>query len=116
MVGTDGDYSYLQVDSSGYLKVREATGGTGTHDPVANAIADAEVLPANANRKGATFYNDGDVGEANVYLALGFAASDAAFTVLLEPGDYYELPAGYTGAVRRYASAATGTLQVTELT
>lgn len=118
-VGADGDYSALHTDAEGKLKV---TGGTspataGANTSVANAVADGVALAANANRKGATFFNDDTLTTgATVKLALGFAASATAYTVAVPAQGYFEVPFGYTGAINRYASAATGNLRITELT
>jgi hypothetical protein len=92
----------------------EAPATAGAFTSVANAAADGQVLSENVDRKGATVFNDDATATAN--LALGFAASATDFSVKLGPGDYYEVPFGYTGEIRRFSSAATGNLRVTELT
>lgn len=78
------------------------------------SVSDVSLLASNANRLGATFYND---SPAVCYLKLGTgAASSTSFTVKLEQDDYYEVPANFTGEVRGIWTAATGAMRVTELT
>lgn len=91
-----------------------AVSGTGTLTNVANAVASTQLLAANAERIGATIYND-DAG-ATLKVKLGTTASATSFTVPLGPGDYYEVPYGYTGRIDGIASAATGTARITEMT
>ena len=61
-----------------------------------------------------TIYND---STATLYVKLGTAASTTSFTIKLEAGGYYELPAPvYDGAVQGIWSAATGAARLTEVT
>jgi hypothetical protein len=92
-----------------------ASGGssTATSTNVTNAASSTTALASNASRKGATFYNDD--ASASVYLKLGATASATSFAIKIAPSGYYELPAGYTGRVDVVATAASGTLRVTEL-
>lgn len=128
LADTDGDYTVLQTDSAGRLKVASVSAGsapevvvvdtadTGVFTTVANAVANGVALAANPARKGATIFND-DVttGGASVKLALGFPSSATNFTVNLAPQAYYEVPYGYVGAINRIATAATGNLRITEI-
>lgn len=74
------------------------------------------LLALNANRLGASFYND---STANLFLKFGTTASSTSYTIKLAPGGYYEL-AGvtvtYTGVVSGIEDAANGAVRVTELT
>lgn len=94
------------------------TSSTGTPTSVANANADTLLLAANANRKGATVFNDDTATTgATLNVSLGTtAASATVYTVRLVAQAYYELPFGFTGQVRGFASAATGNARITELT
>lgn len=74
----------------------------------------ATLLQANPVRKGATFYN-AEASSAWWYIHLGLGAGLGLFTVNLHPGDYYEMPFGYTGQVDAFPSTLTGSLQVEEL-
>ena len=96
-----------------------AAPATGTLSNVNNATSSGTALGSNTARKQATFYNDDTA--ASVFLKLNSgAASATSFTVKLPPGGLYELPRGstgvYTGAITCIATAATGTLRVTEIT
>lgn len=80
---------------------------------VTAAVADTLLLAANANRRAASVTND---GTAVLYLSLGTnAASVTAFSAKLSAGAYYEVPGGYSGAIRGYWSAASGAARVTEV-
>lgn len=84
---------------------------------VAGSATVVTLLAANANRLGASFYND---SSALLYLKLGTGASTSSFSVLLEGGDYFELQllAGnkvYTGAITGIWASATGNARVTEV-
>lgn len=88
------------------------TSATGTQSIVAAAAADTSILASNANRKGATIYND---STAVMYLLVGSgAASTTVYTAQLVGGAYYEVPFGYTGQIRGYWATATGNARITE--
>ena len=78
------------------------------------ATASTTVLAANANRKGAYFYND---STAVLYLAFAATASTTAYTVQLLTGGYYEMPEKplYTGLITGIWAAVNGAVRVTEL-
>jgi hypothetical protein len=78
------------------------------------AAVDTSLLPANANRYGATIYNDAD---KTLYLALGtIAASASNFTCKVLAGGYYETPFTYTGAIRGlWDPAPTGAARISEV-
>lgn len=114
----------VQCDANGKVETTAtvATGdapATGTITSVGDEVASTTVLAANANRKGATFYND---STATLYLALANAtASTTTYTVQIPNNGYYELPVCdggvYTGiVVGIWASDAGGSVRVTELT
>lgn len=92
---------------------------TSATSSVAVAQASTQLLAANANRRGATIYND---ATAHAHIKLGATATLSDFTVVLQNivnnvGGYYEVPAGYTGIVSAYLGAAgTGNWRITELT
>lgn len=77
------------------------------------SLVDAQLLAANANRRGFTVWNE---GAGILYLSLGTAAASLTnYTVQIAAGGYYEAPFGYTGEVRGIFGAA-GTARVKELT
>jgi len=71
------------------------------------------LLAANGARRGGAIYND---SAATLYVKLGDNATADDWTVKLNAGDYYELPAGYAGIVTGISSAAAGQSRATELT
>ncbi len=82
---------------------------------VSNAMSSTQLLASNANRIGASIFNDDTA--ASLYIKMGTAASTTSFTVKVGPGGFYELPQPcYTGAIYAIASAATGSARITELT
>lgn len=92
---------------------------TGTASSVNDTDTATTILAANADRKGATVFND---STANLYLLLAAGTASATnFTVILEAADYYELPVVqggvYTGIIGGvWASNSTGAARVTEFT
>ena len=76
------------------------------------AVSDTILLAANSIRVGFAVTND---SSALMYLKLGAAASPTSYTVILEAGDYYEDPTGWTGTVHGYWTVATGNARVTEI-
>jgi hypothetical protein len=72
------------------------------------------VLASNANRLGASVYND---STAILYLLLASGTSSSTnHSVQLTPGAYFEVPAQYTGAIGGIWASATGSARVTEMT
>lgn len=101
----------------GGLKVESVGCSTGTATPVANSITSVTLLAANANRKGATIFNDDTaVTGATLRIKFGATASATSFVYAIPPQGYYEVPFGYTGVIDGIASAASGSARITELT
>lgn len=92
-----------------------ANPSTGALDSVNDSTTEGPVLAANANRKGATIFND---STEVLYLALSDEVASATnYTVKMAPGGYYEVPFGYTGEINGlWANNASGAARVTELT
>lgn len=116
----DGGVTYEQVNSTTALPIKELRASTPANTQVDASPVSTTLLAANANRLGATFYNN---STTDLYLVLGATASTETFTIKMAAGGYYELPFHYVGAVAGIwpsASAGTGTadgeVQVTELT
>lgn len=112
----------LLVDGSGVTQPVSGTvtsnaqkSATATLSNVAGSASSVVILAANANRLGATIYND---STAILYLKFGTTASTTSFTVKLNPDDFYELsgPPLYTGILHGIWGSATGAARVTELT
>lgn len=89
---------------------------TGTRTQVADTTSDGVILAANANRRGATIFND---SSATLFLGLGTTAVTATnYSVKLLSGAYYEVPYNFTGQVRGLwaTDPNDGAARVTELT
>ena len=131
-VDADGDYAALGMSSGGRLwasatidaalpagtnvigQVSQAGNATSAVTPVSSSASSVMLLAANAARKGATVYNDADKA---CYLKLGTTASASSFTVKMAAGDYYEVPACYTGRIDAiWLASPTGSALVTEIT
>ena len=98
---------------TGTFTTKETRSATGTASNVSGSATSVTLLASNANRLGATFYND---STAILYLKCGATASTTSFTVKLFAEDFYELPANYTGIVDGIWASATGAARVTEFT
>lgn len=102
---------------TGTVTTKETRSATGTQTSVANSASNVTVLASNANRLGATIFNDDTAGTgAKLKIKLGATASSTSFTAVISPQGYYEVPFNYTGIIDGIASAATGNARVTELT
>lgn len=97
------------------IPTKEVKSATGTQTSVASSATSVSVLASNANRLGATVFND---STAVLYLLLvtGGTASNAVYTVQLAANAYYEVPFGYTGALIGIWATANGNARVTEMT
>lgn len=94
--------------------VKEGRSATATTTSVADTAVSTTLLASNANRLGATIYNDSTVA---LYLKLGATASLTSFTVKMAADGYYEVPFGYTGIIDGiWASDASGSARIVELT
>lgn len=108
---TDTWQGSMQVDKRGNLRTTRVQTSTGTQTSVAATGADATCLAANADRRGATLFNDATVV---AYVLLSNAVSSStAYTVQIAAGGYYEVPFDYTGVIK--CIAASGSMRVTEL-
>ena len=112
----DGDsLAPLQValtGPSGIPIVPESVSTVAGVSSVAGAASDTLILAANANRKGASVFND---STAVCYLKLGGGSSSTVFTVKMDGGGYYEVPFRFTGALYGTWASATGSARVTEV-
>jgi hypothetical protein len=101
--------------AAGTLRVIEASAGTGTQSNPSLSTTSATLLAASTSRRGASVYN----GSTSIcYIRLSStAASSTVYSVLLNPGDYYEVPGNYNGAITAILNTGTTTLvQVTQVT
>ena len=115
----NGDAAMFHFDVNGKLMTAGAASAatTGTQTTVAGSTASTPILVVNSDRLGATIFNDQSVGGAVLYLRLSAtAATTVYYTTQIGPLGYYEVPAGYTGAITGIWSAAQGNARITELT
>jgi hypothetical protein len=107
------DSGFTAVDATNPLPVKTPRSATPTQASVASSATNVTLLASNANRLGATVYND---STAILYLKLGATASTSSYTIQLLAGDYYEAPFGYTGQIDGIWASANGNARITELT
>lgn len=102
------------LTSSNPLFTKESVSSSSAVTSVASSASSVSLLASNANRLGATFYND---STQTCYLKLGATASSSSYTVQLGPNAYYELPSAhvYTGAIDGIWASANGNMRITEL-
>jgi hypothetical protein len=97
------------------VPVKQQIGATSTVTSVSSSATSVSLLASNANRIGATFYND---STQICYLKLGATASTTSYTIQMAAGSYYELPFQnkmYTGAIDGIWASANGAMRITEL-
>lgn len=93
---------------------KEQRSSTGTTTSVNDTASSTTLLAANANRLGASVFNDSTV---DLYLKCGATASLTSFAIKIAPGGMYEIPFGYTGIIDGiWASDASGAARITEYT
>lgn len=113
-IKVDGSTVTQPISIAATVTTKETRSSTGTTTSVLDSAVSATLLASNANRLGASIYNDSTVA---LYLKLGATASTTSFTVKLDADDYYEAPAHYTGIIDGiWASDAAGAARITELT
>lgn len=109
--GTDG---YTLGTSAHPLISGHVKSSNSSLTSVTASILNVILLSSNANRLGATIWNDTDT--AILYLKLGTTASTSSYTVKLFPSGYYEIPYGYTGTISGIWDDIIGNARVDELT
>lgn len=101
------------VSIAATVAVKELRSATGAQTSVAGSASSVTLLASNANRLGASIYND---STAILYVRFQATASTSNFSVKLFPDDFYEVPFGYTGIIDGIWASATGNARVTEYT
>lgn len=84
---------------------------TATLSNVAGSASSVTLLAANADRRGATIWND---SAAVLYVKFGATASATSCTVKMIADSYYEVPFGYTAVIDGIWASATGSARITE--
>ena len=95
------------------VTTKEVRSATPSQSSPSVTNASTSILASNANRLGATIWNE---GAAICYTKMGATASITSYSVQIASGGYYEVPFGYTGAIDGITSSGTAQLRVTELT
>jgi hypothetical protein len=103
-----------------------ADGGLPTHvqnfpatQPVSGTVTttvttNTTLLAANANRLGASIYNE---STSVLFILLGAGTESATvYTLQMAAGAYYEVPNAFTGIIKGHWVTANGSARVTELT
>lgn len=99
---------------TGTFVTKETRASTATLSNVNDTASSTTLLASNANRLGATIFNDSTV---DLYVKFGATASLTSFTVKLIPSAYFEVPFNYTGIIDGiWASDASGAARITEVT
>jgi hypothetical protein len=93
---------------------RETPVSSATLGSLASAATSAQLLAANATRRGLLVYN---TDKNRLYLKYGTTASSTSFTVIIESGGYFEMPQPiYTGRIDAiWAADGSGSAFYTEL-
>ena len=95
------------------LAANTKNAGVGSLSSVPSQLTNIALLVSNPSRMQATVYN-----ESTSVLRIGLSATavtPTSYTVQVQPGGYYEVPAYYTGTVRGLWDSADGFARVTEL-
>ena len=85
------------------MSVAKQQCGTATPSFKASSTTPITLLAANGSRSGATICNEG-TGELTLLTGSGVSAT--VYTLILFPGDYYEIPFGYTGIITGFWNSA----------
>jgi hypothetical protein len=112
--GDDG--TARDVSDAFPLPVRRTT-DTAVLTSVAASVTSVTVIAANTNRRGLRLHSVTSSAVCYVHMGAGAAAATlGGHSFDMQPGALYEDPDGYTGAVTAIWAAATGGLNVTEMT
>lgn len=110
---TNAELRATPVPISGTVTATSSKPSTGGQSSPSVTNSSTVILASNANRLGATIYNE---GAAVCYMKLGATASLTSYSLQIASGGYYEVPFGYTGAIDGITSSGTAQLRVSELT
>jgi len=101
----------LQADIADGIRLPNATTG-GTGPTTFTSTSYGTIATASTGRLGCQVFNE---GAGNLHITLGTATtSTSSYTVRLASGDYFEVPANYTGLIGGIFATA-GTARVTEV-
>jgi len=101
----------LQADVADGIRLPNATTG-GTGPTTFTSTSYGTIATSSTGRLGCQVFNE---GAGNLHITLGTSTtSTSLYTVRLASGDYYEVPANYTGLIGGIFATA-GTARVTEV-
>ena len=101
----------LQADVADGIRLPNATTG-GTGPTTFTSTSYGTIATSSTGRLGCQVFNE---GAGNLHITLGAATtSTSLYTVRLASGDYFEVPANYTGLIGGIFATA-GTARVTQL-
>lgn len=106
------------VSIAAQVATKETRSSSPSQSSVASSATSVTLLASNANRLGATIYND---STAILRVKLGASASSSSFDVALGAvssgiGGYFEVPYQYTGIIDGIWDSANGNARILELT
>lgn len=105
------------LDGASYRLLVEALikrSATSAVTSVSGSTSNVTLLASNANRLGASIYND---STRDLYLKLGATSSTTSFTTVVPRKGLYEVPFGYTGIIDGiWDTGVSGAARVTENT
>jgi hypothetical protein len=104
----------VAISPNNTFNITFAKPSTSVTSSVAASLTNVNVLASNANRLGATVYNESSAGF--LYLKLGAVAGTTDYTIRMLPLSYYEVPFGYTGQIDALWSQTGGAARIDELT
>lgn len=93
------------------MVVRQVVSQTCTTSRTATSTASATILAANTSRIGAMITNE---SSHDLYVKCGATASATSYTKLIQAGNEWLVPFGYTGIIDAILSSGTGNAQVGE--
>lgn len=114
--GEDGSYTDAGTTNPFPVDVRAKAASACSQASVNDTASNVTLLAANANRLGATIFND---SASDLYVKFGATASTSSFHVKIPGGALYELPTNprYTGIIDGIWSAdSTGAARIGEFT
>lgn len=106
--------SAVTVTPSSNVTTQDYPATTGAQTSVAANSSATTILASNANRLGASVYNDSS--QILYLLASAGTPSTTSYTVAMAANSYYETPFHYTGAITGVWASSSGSARVTQYT
>ena len=104
----------IETAAEGHVqRVQVGGASTCTTTSVASSATNVTLLSANADRLGATLFND---SSSDVFVKFGATASSSSFNIEMGPDGYFEVPFGYRGQIDAIWGTANGNMRIGEFT